>query len=52
MGGIGALISLGIIILCGILNYAFNKIDQIELRHQIDHDKIIRLETTIETLKK
>lgn len=52
MGGIGALISIGIIIISGILSYTLNRVDQVDLKHQVDHDKITKLETIIETLKK
>jgi hypothetical protein len=74
ISGVGALISVGIIIISGILFYAFGRIDNIEsksrleissmntqykldihnieIKHQVDHDKIIKLETIIETLEK
>ncbi len=51
IGGIGATSIIVITIFSGILNYAFNRVDTIDSRHQGDHDKIIRLETQMEKVK-
>ena len=48
IGGIVTFISIGIVVVSGILNYAVNRIDQIDNKHQIDHDKITKLETQLD----
>lgn len=52
IGIIGA-VFVGIVTIFGyVLNYEIYRIEQIDNKHQSDHDKIIKIETQFENIKK